>query len=64
MAGLEHVEVQIGRQIVPVEFIGLSAAGLNQINVRIPDVTTGKYPLEVRIHGTSVQTGIEIELER
>lgn len=64
LAGLEHVEVQIGRHIVPVEFIGLSAAGLNQINVRIPDVTTGKYPLEVRIHGTSVQTGIEIELER
>lgn len=50
---LVGVTVRIGNQNAVISFAGLTATGLHQVNVVVPNLTAGDYPVSVRINGAS-----------
>jgi uncharacterized protein (TIGR03437 family) len=59
---IDTVTIRLGTLTLPaanVEFAGLSGAGLNQFNVRIPDnVAEGEVSLSATINGIQTQDGV------
>lgn len=53
------VSASIGRQSAPVEFAGLAPgfAGLYQVNIVVPQLPPGDYPLQVSVAGVASNTG-------
>ncbi|MCW5962755.1 MAG: hypothetical protein KIT83_01850 [Bryobacterales bacterium] len=64
MANPDEAEVRIGGMPAAVQFIGLSGAGLNQINVVVPDLQAGTHPVELRIAGVTNQIGVMLQVTR
>ncbi|MCW5962748.1 MAG: hypothetical protein KIT83_01815 [Bryobacterales bacterium] len=54
LANPDEAEVRIGGMPAKVQFIGLSGAGLNQINVVVPDLQAGTHPVELKMGGVPV----------
>ncbi len=58
------VTVRIGGVNAVVDFAGLSGAGLNQFNVRVPDIPDGDQAVELEIEGLHTQPGLYITVQR
>ncbi len=58
VSGLPGVTVEIGGQPATVEFSGLVAVGEFQINVIVPDLDDGDYPVIVKYAGRQSQDGV------
>jgi uncharacterized protein (TIGR03437 family) len=46
-----ELEVTIGGEPAEIEYAGLTGAGLNQVNLRVPDLPAGRHPVRVRMRG-------------
>jgi uncharacterized protein (TIGR03437 family) len=55
--------VTIGGVAAPIHFVGLSGAGLNQINVEIPNLQPGDHEVELMVNGKSGQHGAKIAVQ-
>ena len=61
LAKLDSLRVRIGGVSAAVSFAGLSGAGLDQINVAIPDLAAGVHLIEIEIAGqTTAQTSLAV----
>jgi uncharacterized protein (TIGR03437 family) len=58
LADKESVAVSIGGAPAQVHFAGLSAAGLNQLNVVVPPLPAGAHPVVITVGGVPVQPGL------
>jgi uncharacterized protein (TIGR03437 family) len=58
------VAVRIGGASANVAFAGLSAAGLYQFNLTIPDLPDGVHEVVAEIGGARTQTGARIQIQR
>jgi uncharacterized protein (TIGR03437 family) len=56
------VTVTIGGQNAAVGFAGLVASGEFQINVTVPGLAPGEYPVTVQVAGQSSQSGVVIPI--
>jgi uncharacterized protein (TIGR03437 family) len=62
-ATINSLQLTIGGYAVSPSFVGLSSAGLYQINVKIPEgLQTGDQALTATIGGVKTQTGVVISL--
>lgn len=57
------VTVTIGGQNAPVGFAGLVASGEFQLNVTVPTLAPGDYPVLVSVNGQTSQTGVVIPVQ-
>jgi uncharacterized protein (TIGR03437 family) len=57
------VTVTIGGQAASVGFAGLVASGEFQINVVVPNLPPGEYPVTVSVNGQSSQSGVVIPVQ-
>lgn len=55
---LNAVTVRIGGVRAEVQFAGLTGAGLNQINVRVPELPPGNHLITIEIAGTAIQANV------
>lgn len=46
-----ELEVTIGGVAARIEYAGLTGAGLNQVNLRIPNLPAGRHPVRLRMRG-------------
>lgn len=46
-----ELEVTIGGESAQIEYAGLTGAGLNQVNLRIPNLPAGRHPVRLRMRG-------------
>jgi uncharacterized protein (TIGR03437 family) len=60
VSGLPGVTATIGSANATVEFAGLVAVGQFQINVLIPDLPPGEYPVVIRYNGKNSPAGVVI----
>ena len=61
-SGLPGVSGTIGSTAATVEFAGLVGAGLFQINILVPNLAPGDYPLVIRYDGQASQSGLLIPI--
>ncbi len=59
-----QTSIQIGGTIVKVQFAGLTGAGLDQINVTIPDLPDGDWPVVANAFNGQSAGGIFITIQR
>ena len=57
------VSVTIGGTRATVQFAGLSAAGLYQINVVVPTTSSGDQPVVATVSGASTQSGVLLRIQ-
>ena len=57
------VTVTVGGQNAAVEFAGLVASGEFQINIVMPNLPSGEYPVVVKVAGQSSQAGVIIPVQ-
>jgi uncharacterized protein (TIGR03437 family) len=57
------VTVTVGGTNATVEFAGLVASGEFQINIVMPTLAAGEYPVIVNVAGKSSQTGVIIPVQ-
>jgi uncharacterized protein (TIGR03437 family) len=57
------VTVKIGGMVADVSYVGLVGAGLNQINVTVPVLPSGEYPVVAEISGVSTQAGVLLKIQ-
>jgi uncharacterized protein (TIGR03437 family) len=57
------VTVQIGSTQVAASYSGLVGAGLYQINVAVPDLPDGEYPVVAIVNGVSSQAGALLQIQ-
>ena len=55
--------VTIGGVNAPVQFAGLVASGEFQINVQVPQLASGEYPVIVSTQGQSSQSGVLVPIQ-
>ena len=55
--------VTIGGVNCEVDFIGLSAAGLYQMNIRIPELTAGDHDIRLQLGATVSPEGVKLRVE-
>jgi len=59
IADLSQISVWIGGQPAPVQFAGMTYAGLFQINIQVPNgVPSGNQPVVIQIGGQSSQSAV------
>jgi len=58
------VTVSIGSAQATVEFAGLVAVGEFQINIVVPDLADGDYPITLRINGQDTQARVTLPVKR
>jgi uncharacterized protein (TIGR03437 family) len=56
------VTVTIGGVPAPVTYSGLVGTGLYQINVMVPSLANGTYPVIATVLGVSTQTGVTLKV--
>lgn len=56
--------VRVGNQTAEVLYSGLVAPGLNQINIRVPNVGPGDYQLVISIDAEQTQSGVILPIGR
>ena len=54
------VSVQIGGVDAPCAYAGLVGPGLNQVNIAIPQLPAGEYPIVASVSGVQTQTGATV----
>jgi uncharacterized protein (TIGR03437 family) len=54
--------VTIGGAPASVTYSGLVGTGLYQLNVAVPNLTSGSYPVVATVNGTSSQSGVTIKI--
>jgi len=64
LANPEALSIELGGVPMAIRFAGLSAAGLYQFNVSVPDLPDGDHELSARLAGASTQPGIYICVRR
>jgi uncharacterized protein (TIGR03437 family) len=64
IAGLSGVTATIGTTPATVEFAGLVAVGEYQINIVVPNLAEGEYPVVIRYNGQASQAGIILPIGR
>jgi uncharacterized protein (TIGR03437 family) len=57
------VTATIGGSPAVVSYAGLVGAGLYQINVTVPSLTDGTYPVVGTVAGVSTQTGVSVKVQ-
>jgi uncharacterized protein (TIGR03437 family) len=57
------VTVKIGGVAAEVSYAGLVGAGLNQINVTVPALPSGEYPVVAEINGVTTQDGVLLKIQ-
>jgi uncharacterized protein (TIGR03437 family) len=57
------VTVTIGGVPADVSFAGLAGAGLYQINLAVPQISNGDYPIVVQIAGLATQSGVLLKVQ-
>jgi uncharacterized protein (TIGR03437 family) len=63
-SGVSGVTALVGGVPATVEYAGLVAAGEYQINIVVPDLSPGEYPVTIRHNGESSQAGVLLPLGR
>jgi uncharacterized protein (TIGR03437 family) len=58
------VQVTIGGQPAAVAFSGLTASGLYQFNVTVPNILNGDAAVAASIGGVATQTGVSITVQQ
>ena len=58
------VRVRIDAQDVPVAFAGLTSAGLYQLNITVPDLPDGDYPVVAEVAGVRTAKFVKLRIER
>jgi uncharacterized protein (TIGR03437 family) len=51
LAAATELELTIGGQPAPIEYAGLTGAGLNQVNLRVPNLPVGRHPVRITMRG-------------
>lgn len=51
----DSVRITIGGKVADIEFVGLTAAGLNQLNAKVPDLPSGPQAVLAVINGSPTQ---------
>ena len=64
VAGISGVTAMIGAAPANVEFAGLVAVGEYQINILVPNLADGEYPVVIRLNGQDSQAGVIIPVGR
>lgn len=62
LADKDSVVVTVGGTPAQVQFAGLSAAGLNQLNVVVPPLPAGAHAVVISVGGVSVQPGLVLHV--
>jgi uncharacterized protein (TIGR03437 family) len=62
VAGVSGVTATIGTATATVEFAGLVAVGEYQINIVVPNLAPGEYPVVIRYNGQSSQGGVVVPI--
>ncbi len=62
-AGVSGVTATVGTATATVSFAGLVAVGEFQVNIVVPNLTAGEYPVVIRYNGLSSQSGIIIPVQ-
>lgn len=57
------VTVKIGGMVAHVSYAGLVGAGLNQINVTVPALPSGDYPVVAEVSGVTTQDGVLLKIQ-
>ena len=57
------VTVTIGGSPAAVSYAGLVGAGLYQINVTVPSLANGTYPVLAQVGGVSTQSGVSLTVQ-
>lgn len=57
------VTVQIGTAQITASYAGLVGAGLYQVNVQVPDLPDGEYPVIATVNGVSSQQGVLLQIK-
>ena len=57
------VTVQIGTAQIQASFAGLVGAGLYQVNVQVPDLPDGEYPVIATVNGVSSPQGVLLQIK-
>jgi uncharacterized protein (TIGR03437 family) len=57
------VQVTMGGQAAPVAYAGLTAAGLYQLNVTVPNLPDGDSPVLARVGGVQSQVGVLLTVQ-
>lgn len=60
VTGLPGVTATIGSSPAAVEFAGLVAVGQFQVNLLVPQLAPGEYPITIRYNGQASQSGVLI----
>lgn len=58
------VKVQIENQSVPVAFAGIVSPGLYQLNVTVPDLPDGDYPVSAEVAGVRTPKFVRLRIQR
>jgi len=58
------VRVLIHNQLAPVAFAGLVSPGLYQLNVTVPDLPDGDYPVTAEVAGVRTAKMVKLRIER
>lgn len=58
------VTVTIGGQQASVGFAGLVASGEFQLNVVVPNLPAGEYPITIQVNGQTSQSGVVIPVSQ
>lgn len=62
IATADQVKVTVGSNTSAAQYAGLVAVGEFQINMVVPSLPPGDYPLSVQIAGVSTQTGVTLSI--
>ena len=57
------VTVTVGGAPAAVSYSGIVGAGLYQINVTVPSLTAGTYPVIAQVAGVNTQTGVTLKVQ-
>ena len=61
--GVSPVQVTIGGQRAEVAYSGLIGPGLYQINLTIPKLSFGEYPLSLQVNGATSQSDLYLKIQ-
>jgi uncharacterized protein (TIGR03437 family) len=64
LANTEDFLVRIAGAVVPLQFVGLVAPGLYQVNVTVPNLPSGEYPIELEAEGRISPPGVVLAIQR
>jgi len=56
------VTAKVGTADATVEFAGLVASGEFQINIVVPNLPAGEYPVTITVGGQTSQTGVVVPI--